>query len=125
MEMQFKNEKLYLAAVKSNARALKHIPKELRTRELCYTAISTDSCDALPHIPKELKTRELYFTAVEQDGWALQYIDDEIKNGEYGHELCLIAVRQDEFTIGFVPEKTPEIIDAVRAAGKWTCFHNI
>jgi hypothetical protein len=134
-----------LEAVKQDGEALKSVPEELKTPELCLVAVKQHGL-ALGDVPEELQTREILLEAVKQDGSAIEYVpehelDDELCleavkewGGALEHvpyelitpELCLVAVKQgvlkDDWgsPLRYVPEnlKTPELcLVAVKSRG--------
>jgi Domain of unknown function (DUF4116) len=93
-------------AVEQNGWALKYIPEEHRTPELCRIAVQ-NNVFALYFVPKEKIALELCRLAVEQNGWALEYVPIRYKTPE----LCRLAVEQDGLALFHVPEaqRTPEL----------------
>jgi hypothetical protein len=59
----------YMEKVKGNGMALRHVPMELRTYELCLAAVEQDG-EALEFVPEALITAEVCLAAVERDGGA-------------------------------------------------------
>jgi hypothetical protein len=70
----------------------------------------------LDELEKELDFyRKLCIVAVMKNGLNLRK----------DREICLIAVTQNREALNYVFERTPELINAANAAGKWLIFHNI
>jgi hypothetical protein len=57
----------YMEMVKENGAALKDVPMERRTPELCRAAVDQYG-EALQYVPEELKTAEMCLAAVERVG---------------------------------------------------------
>ena len=55
----------------------------------------------LKHIPKALKSAQLCLEAVKQNGWTLACMLDELKT----HEVCLEAIKQYRGAFDYVPYK--------------------
>ena len=112
---KYLNQELCLKAVENNGYAIKHIPKQFRTKKLWQIAGSKGECGledfpasllteevcrravnrygmALEHIPKKFMTKELCFAAVRKDGWALKFVDISLLSKEEYTEICKIAM---------------------------------
>lgn len=77
-------DKLYeknLSAVRENGLALKHIPREERTKGLMLSAVRQNG-NAIAFIPQEDRTRRIMLEAVRNDGWAIRYIPEEYRTPE-------------------------------------------
>ncbi len=64
-----------LEAVQKDGMALKDVPDELKTEELCMAAVQTHS-DAFVFVPEELQTEEIAEEAAKRDemmGWRAGY----------------------------------------------------
>ena len=82
-----------------NGRALEHVPKKLRTEELCKIAV-TQTHRALQHMPLARRTEEVCRFAVAQDGRALGYVPADLRTVE----MCRIAVAQNGLALLYVPQ---------------------
>jgi len=89
-----------------NERALKYIPKEDRTAELCLKAVKSN-CFALQYVPEEHKTAELCLEAVKSSGYTLKYVPEKHKTAE----LCFEAIKAEDAALDYIPEeqKTTEL----------------
>jgi hypothetical protein len=115
-----------LAEVRESGEALKYVPENLKTEELCLEAVKQNG-NMLCCVPENLKTAEICLAAVKQcriEGNirvlsnALQYVPENLKTAE----LCLEAVKQSGSYLQYVPEnlKTTEIcLEAVRQYGSY------
>ena len=56
---------------------------------------------------KQVYEYDHWLATVQQDGWALDYVPDDLKTPD----LCLTAVQQDGWALRFVPDdlKTPDL----------------
>jgi hypothetical protein len=112
---QWNDLSFWLAAVRQNGNALKLVPENLKTAEMCLAAVQKNG-EALYYVPKVLKTAELCLIAVQQNEEVLMYVPDEFKT----EEICLIAVQQNGLALNYVPDRlrTEEIcLAAVRQDG--------
>jgi len=110
-----KTAELCLEAIKKNGYELCYVPESLKTAELCLEAIKKNG-DTLCYVPENLKTEELCIEAVKQNSMALNYVPENLKT-----ELCLEAVKKNSYVLGDVPEnlKTAELcLEAVKQLGK-------
>jgi hypothetical protein len=82
-----------------NGQALEHVPKKLRTKELCKIAV-TQNHRALQHMPLAQRTEEVSRFAVAQDGRALGYVPEDLRT----EEMCRIAVAQNGLALRYVPQ---------------------
>ena len=80
--------------------ALKNIPPEFMTEEICKLALKTNGY-ALECVPHELITDEMCNLALQQNGLALQYVPPELMT----EEICKIAVQQDDYTLHYIKNK--------------------
>jgi len=130
-------------AVKNYGSALRYVPDEFKTPELCFEAVKNDDLGtALEYVPKKFKTYDLYFEAVKKTGYALFCVPEDLRTQELCFEainkrdktgsalkyvpenlktanLCLIAVKNGG-SLKYVPEefKSPEIcLEAVKHSG--------
>jgi hypothetical protein len=135
--------KLYDEAVKVNGWVLEHIPKEKRTPAICMAAVQQNPAmlHAVPNsernnfllcktavqgcggrllfVPKALiiEHPELCMLAVSQDGAALNYVPDSMRDPK----ICEVAVKQNGLAIQYVPKEllTPALyLAAVQQNGK-------
>lgn len=88
---------IVLAAVKSNAFAIKYIPDENLDKELCLEAVKNCGI-VIENIPESLLDKELCLEAVKNDGNAiigvpLSFLDKKI---------CLEAVKLDEESLEYI-----------------------
>jgi Domain of unknown function (DUF4116) len=107
-------ESLLYWAIQQNGRALRFIPENKRTLELCRLAVEQNGF-ALYFVPRDLKrnrfedkkTSELCRLAVEQNGLTLKYMSEN----QMTPELCCLAVQRTGGALQYVPEdyKTPEL----------------
>jgi hypothetical protein len=96
-----------LAAVQEDGIALKYVPEEFKTPEVCLAAVGENLVRAfrikpdspLRYVPEECKTPELCLLAVQQDGAALYFVPGNLRTPE----ICLAAVREDGEALEFVP----------------------
>jgi len=61
---------------------------------------------AIKYIPEEFKTEEMCLVAVRKNGFALEYVPEKFKT----EKMCLVAVQQDGDVLEFVPEAIVEQI---------------
>lgn len=79
--------KYYLALVGYNGMALKDVPDDIKTAEICMAAVKADNY-ALEFVPDALKTAEMCKIAVVPNGaWTFQWVPDALKTPE----MCLIV----------------------------------
>lgn len=70
---------------------------------------------ALKHVPEDLRTADLCKAAVNQDGMALEYVPKEIKEND--REICLVAMKQTEAAYWLIPVQfADELMTEVLAA---------
>jgi hypothetical protein len=108
-------ERLMLHAVAQNGHALKWVPENLRTDEMCRIAVAENG-GALEHVPQKLCTDEMCRIAVAEDGRALYYVSEKLRTDE----MCRIAVARDGESLYYVPEalRTEEVCKiAIAQAG--------
>ena len=77
---------------------LRFIPEELKTQELCESAVQKDGW-SLYYVPKEYKTPELCKIAIQEEGHSLNCIPKELIT----FELCELAVQKAGYTLRFAP----------------------
>ena len=107
-------------AVEQESRALVFVPEQLKTPELCKIAVKENGT-ALDFVPEEFKTPKLCRIAVEDNSQALQYVPEQLRTPE----LCKIAVSKDSWTLQYVPEKlrTPELCKIAVSEDSWTLHY--
>ena len=83
---------------------------EFTTPEICKKTVRWFGEDAIYHIPKKFLSAELYMLAL-QRGSHREHFFKEIPRKFKTPELCLAAVRQNQFELKYVPEslKTLEL----------------
>ena len=123
-------ERLYLEVLKKNGYALRWIPFEKITKDLCMVAIENNTY-ALQWILEELKTYDLCLNLVTINGDVLRWVPNEHKDNKIyeaavksaGYilwhisfnaitpKICELAVKNDERALQFVPDnlKTREL----------------
>jgi len=110
----------WLAMIRDEGYALKYVPADLITTELCLAAVQQD-WEALYYVPEKFVTEEMCRTAVNQNVRALNFVPEKIKTDPvFGHSLCKTAVEEDSRTLRFVPESvkmTPSFGHALCLAG--------
>jgi tetratricopeptide (TPR) repeat protein len=89
--------------LKHNGKALKFVPKELRTSKLCQLAIQQNG-EAWQYVPKKYRTTELYSLAIEQNGTVLR----NIPKHDITPELWRLAIQQDGMQLGLLPIEQSE-----------------
>jgi Domain of unknown function (DUF4116) len=93
-------QSIFYWTVEQNGEALKNIPEDKRSIELCRIAIEQNG-KALEYVTKDQRTPELCRLAIEQNGKALEYVTKD----QITPELCLLAIQQNVEALQFVPEK--------------------
>jgi hypothetical protein len=66
LKIVFANEEEALEAVKRDGSALKYIPRNLKTPELCLEAMKSNGL-ALQYVPKKLRTAKVCLEAIKQN----------------------------------------------------------
>ena len=94
-----RTDEMCRSAVGSKGLALEYVPQKLRTDEMCRIAVAQNGW-ALEHVPKDLRTDEMCSLAVTQIGWALEYVPQKLRT----EETCRIAVTQSGWALECVPE---------------------
>ena len=69
------SQRMYILLVSNHWYALKYVPKEKQTSEICLTAVTKYGL-SLQLLSDEQKTEEICFVAVTQNGFALQYLPE-------------------------------------------------
>lgn len=97
-------DKIRLAAVSNDFRALKYIIKP--SLEICKEAFKNDIMgDSLYYIAKENRTEEICLEAIRAHAHAISHIDDPTE------EMCRLAIQEDYFTIVFVNKPSFELCE--------------
>lgn len=95
-----KTPDVYLAAVKKSAYAIRDVPTEYITEEMCYIIASSENhAGAKRLIPKKFLTHDLCMAAIKTDGTAIQIVPHDIITAE----MCMMAVKQNGSAFGFIP----------------------
>jgi exosome complex RNA-binding protein Rrp4 len=97
---ELKTEEMCRIAVAQNGRALQYAPWDLRTREICRLA-ATQNGMALTEVPERLRTEDMCQIAVAQDGRALEHVPQKLRT----EDLCRVAVGQNGLALDHVPQK--------------------
>ena len=108
--LKAKNHEICFEALKQCSYALKYIPEELRTLELCSEAIKNSRGHALQYVPEEIKTYEFCFEALRQAetaiwcAYIMNYVPEKYKNKKlYDHLLIKdIFLKIDEWIHGII-----------------------
>ena len=74
--------------------------KAILSVEEAIAAVKRDGY-AMQYVPDELKTEAVVLAAVESDGYALRYVPDELKT----EAVCFKAVERDGYALQHVPAK--------------------
>jgi hypothetical protein len=94
---------------------------EFSTPEICKKAAQWFGEFAIPYVPKKFLSAELYMLALRRVPHS-EYFFREIPRKFKTPELCLAAVRQNQFELQYVPEplKTLELcVAAIKESGDW------
>ena len=103
----------WLEEIYENGFALKDVPEEFKTKELCELAVKKDG-DALAYVPEELKTKELCKVAVKDNGLNLEFVPEELRTFEICNKAIFTILRDewdvdlDESFEGFFERNVPE-----------------
>ena len=112
-----RTRELCMEAVRQYGRTLEFVPNDLRTLELCMAAVRQNG-GALFYVSRNLRTRDLCLEAVGQNGRALRSVPENLENYQ---EICLEAVRQNGLALDYVPENLENYqrlcLEAVRQDG--------
>ena len=103
----------WLEEIYENGFALKYVPEELKTPELCELAVTSNGW-ALQYVPDELITPRLCYVAIKNDGTTLELVPEELRT----FELCdkaIFTILRDEWDVdldesfeGFFERNVPE-----------------
>ena len=121
----------YLKMVRKDGLALKSIPLEYQTEELCMEAVKQNEV-ALAFI--ENQTPEMCLESVKKNGFTLKFVKNQIEEicmaaikntldvlrfvKNQTKELCLNIVKQNGLALDNIKEQTPEIcLEAVKQNG--------
>ena len=72
-------EELYREAVSNDGNALRHVPRELITEELCRLAVNQNINALSGYIPEQSRTIGLYVFALKKDAKALRYVPRDMR----------------------------------------------
>ncbi len=114
-----KTPELCLTAVKKDWHNLEAVPENLRTTEICLAAI-LHSLDGLEFamsrnlVPKDLITPEFCRTFATSCGSALRWVPENLKTVE----LCFEAVKAYPYNGNWVPENMKPEVEKLLAEGK-------
>ena len=103
----------WLEEIYENGFALKDVPSELKTYELCELAVQ-DEARALQYVPEELRTSRLCYVAIKNDGTTLELVPEELRTFEICNKAIFTIVRDDwdvdldESFEGFFERNVPE-----------------
>jgi len=103
---------LCLAAVRENGLALASVPKAKRTYEICLEACRNDG-NAVYYVPARYRSRELCLAAVENAPAALRFM----KKNQINADICLSAVSANGLVLEYVPQNM-RVFDICIAAVK-------
>lgn len=78
--------------------ALRHVPKELRDKELCTHAVK-NYAHAFFYVPVKLRTTDLSLLAVKGFAGLIRQVPFENRS----YKICLISVMSDQSLIEYVP----------------------
>ena len=84
----------WLEEIYENGFALKDVPSELKTYELCELAVQ-DEARALQYVPEELRTPRLCYVAIKNDGTTLELVPEELRTFEICNKAIFTIVRDD------------------------------
>ena len=103
----------WLEEIYENGWALKDVPEELKTKELCEMAVKSHGF-ALAYVPEELRIPRLCYVAIKNDGTTLELVPEELRT----FELCdkaIFTILRDEWDVdldesfeGFFERNVPE-----------------
>ena len=97
----------YLSMVTKDGWALRRIPMNERTYELCKIAVQTaalletDNQTILGEVPKELRNEDICMLAVTRDGAAIREVPESVMS----HELCYQAMFTNGKDLCLVPNQ--------------------
>jgi exosome complex RNA-binding protein Rrp4 len=92
-------EPVISVALRQVGEALRYVPWDVRTREMCRIAVARNGW-ALKYVPEALRTDEMCRFAVAQHGGALDYVPQKLRSDQ----MCRIAVAQNGEALYYVPE---------------------
>ena len=85
--------------VAQSSYALKYVPEELKTQEMCNEAMQ-ENLAVLFVVPDRFKTEDMCIKALEVDPWRLRDVPDNLKT----EEMCNKAVEDDPSSLQFVSD---------------------
>ena len=105
---ELRTKELCESAVKQNGEALNYVPKEYKTIEMCEMAVQNNG-ETLNYVPDKFQTLKMYKIAVQQNGMALEYVPEKYKT----IKLCELAVKQNGRAFKHIPKeyKTKELCE--------------
>jgi len=116
--MEITNEEEALAAVRNRDMALRFVPENFKTAELCLEAVKSNG-HALDDVPEEYMTVELCFEAVKHDSYALYNVPENLKTAELCHEAVKKAFENFlEIVLIIIPEALRDEIRARLKSGE-------
>jgi len=98
----------WLAEVRHSGFALRFVPEESKTLELCFEAVRQGCGRALEFVGEQFKTPELCLLAIRQDASALEFVPEYLQT----EELCLEAIRKDAAALQWIYNMTPALYEA-------------
>lgn len=107
---QYRTYNTYIKAVQKNGLALKHVPVEHMTNELCELAIKQNGF-AFRYLPEHMQTEDFALMAIKQNGLVLSIIPEEL----HSYEMYVHAVNNNSEAIDYVPDEIKhDVIDDVK-----------
>jgi hypothetical protein len=98
----------WLEAVGEDGSMLVEVPEDMKTEEMCLTAVMSmqydDPWKTLESVPKELLTYDLCYVAVERYAIAIEVVPEELIT----EDMCIVAVRQGKDDTGEYLSSVPE-----------------
>lgn len=97
-----KEEDLLIEALKSGAKTLQDISKDMLTEHICLAAVDADP-GAIRYVPEDMRTADMWLDSVAGDGMLLQFAADKTE------QLIFAALIENPEAIRFVkPEEISE-----------------
>jgi hypothetical protein len=98
LPIEYKNDnELRRSALKTFKYALRWIPFDERTYELCYFTVKVSAGDAIKHVPLEHKSDEMCLMAIESGLEFLMFIPPE----KMTEEICLTMVTRNAYNYAY------------------------
>ena len=82
--------------------ALKYIPEEFKTEEICLEAVKNNSY-ALQHVNNQ--TEEICLEAIKKDGYCLRYVNNQTD------KICLEAINKNINAFNLIENPSQEVIN--------------